>query len=332
MSKILLTFCIPTYNRPERIFKLINQIISFQSDEIEIIIGDDNPFSNKTRDIVNKFEDPRIVYFQNKNNLGMDGNMLKAINRASGEFVFIMMDDDDVEIESIPWILKTIKENNNLTRIYGSFGDKRQKENKIIVTYGDKLLRSGAESLMELLFYQSHGSGVILKKKNLNLKEALKYNGCLYMQAFLEAQAMIKGDTICTSKIMTYMGEIEYKSDQPLIKNKSYWHPIRRLLLWKYRIQIIYEITKRLKNCRKIRKILLNREKPRILNFLNKTYYFKDFITALSIILTMKISKWPGFWIYLIINTLLIRINSKTKINPWIIEIFNRHYLSEFKK
>ena len=35
MSNILLSFCIPTYDRPERISAFIKYMISFQSDEIE---------------------------------------------------------------------------------------------------------------------------------------------------------------------------------------------------------------------------------------------------------------------------------------------------------
>ncbi len=43
MSKVLLSFCLPSYNRPERINNIINQIITSQSNEIEIIVRDNNP-------------------------------------------------------------------------------------------------------------------------------------------------------------------------------------------------------------------------------------------------------------------------------------------------
>ncbi|MHA1491924.1 MAG: glycosyltransferase family 2 protein [Promethearchaeota archaeon] len=330
MSKILLSFCIPTYNRPERISNLIKQFISSQSQEIEIIIGDDNPFSDKTQDVVKRLDDPRIKYFRNKKNLGMDGNMLRTIHKASGEFVFIMMDDDDIEMKSVPWLLEIIKKNKNLTRIYGTFADKRQNKKKIIITYGDKLLKRGTESLIELLFYQSHGSGVILRKRALDFKKLIKYNGCLYIQAALEAQAMIAGDTLCTSKILAHMGKIEYKSDQPLFKGKKYWHPVSRLLLWKFRIQIIYEATKGLKQGKKIRKILLNREIPRILHFIKHLYYIKDFFNAFSIIFTMKVSKSPGFWIYLILNTFFNYINRKGRKKFRILELYNKFYLLDY--
>ena len=37
MAKVLLSFCIPTYTRPHRISKIIDKLIQFRSNEIEII-------------------------------------------------------------------------------------------------------------------------------------------------------------------------------------------------------------------------------------------------------------------------------------------------------
>ena len=93
MPNILLSFCIPTYDRPERMMNLIEQITSFETDEIEIIIGDDNPLSNRTQDVVRRFTDSRINYFRNITNLGMDLNLIKTIYKASGEFIFIIISE-----------------------------------------------------------------------------------------------------------------------------------------------------------------------------------------------------------------------------------------------
>ena len=65
MSKIVLSICIPTYNRGKVLFNNLNHLVSFESDEIEIVISDDNPLSDKTHDVVRKFSDQRIKYFRN---------------------------------------------------------------------------------------------------------------------------------------------------------------------------------------------------------------------------------------------------------------------------
>ena len=363
MSNTLLSFCIPTYNRPERISAIIKHIISFQSDEIEVVISDDNPLSNITQETVKKFEDPRVKYYRNKINLGFDGNMLKTIMRAKGEYVFINMDEDDVELDTIPWILKKIKENKNLTHLCGSIGDKRPRykgdfdkdlrvtkaiprkfedilnqryifrtfysQSDIRIPFKDKFYKCGPESLKELIFHYSHGSGIVLKKNVLNLNQAKKYIGFLFMQQALIAQALIAGDSLSSSKIFAYFGKTQYNSDQPLFKGKPFYFAIGSILNTKYKIQIIHDITKEIKKSRKLKKFLINRQKDDIYIYLlrlltsknTRNFFFissdfefkemflniipllkslKSFIEGLSIALTIKGAKSPFFWFHFI--------------------------------
>ncbi len=365
MSTVLLSFCIPTYNRPERISAIIKSIISFQSDEIEIVISDDNPLSKNTQEVVKEFTDSRVKYYRNQINLGFDANMLKIIMRAKGEYVFINMDEDDVELDSILWILRQIKENKNLTYLCGSIGDKRPfyegdyvedlkvvktksrkfddiiKQRYIFRTYynynrsellfrfKDKFYKCGSESLKELLFYYPHGSGIVLKKNALNLNQAKKYIGFLFIQQALIAQALIAGDTLSSSKIFSYFGEHQYKSDQPSFKEKIYYHPLPGLLQNKYKIQIIYDVVIKEIKSRKLKKFILNKQKNDIYTYLlmlltsknTRNFFFlssdfkfqetffnliplvkslKSFIEGLGIVFTIKGAKSPFFWFYFI--------------------------------
>ena len=222
MSKTILSICVPTYNRPERIIKIINQIIPFQSEELELIISD-NSLNSNTRDAVKKNIDPRIKYFQNKRNFGYDANLLLAINRARGEFVYILMDDDDIEIESLPWIINTIKKIKDVSYICGSLNYKSQNSSKSYYKFEDKILHQGFESLFHLLFRHAHASGIVLKKNKLKLYDAIKYIGCFYIHSVLVAQALISGHTLCTSKIFASTGIVEHASQHPaLFKGRKY--------------------------------------------------------------------------------------------------------------
>lgn len=305
MSKVLLSICIPTYNHPESLSNLINEIIPFQSEEIEIIIGDDNPSSDKTQNIIKKIEDPRIKYFRNKKNHGYDANLLKCIKRANGEFIFIQCDDDDIEIKTIPWILKTIKSNKNLTQLCGTIGNHIPKYDKIYAVFGDRILNRGYESLKELFLYYYHGCGIVLRKNALNIDKAKKYVGFLYMQQVLIAQALIAGDTLCTSKIFAYVGKYNTleRSNQPLYKGKMYGDPIHRLYQEKFRVQLVYEITTGIKS---IRKILLKRREQIIYSrlyylisrSLSNPFRIIIFLEGLALVINMKkISKSLRFWI-----------------------------------
>ncbi len=325
MSELLLSFCIPTYNRPERVNSLIKQFLSIKDNGVEMIIGDDNPQNNKTKKVVQKYSEPRLHYIKNIKNLGMDGNLLKIIQKSAGKFVFLMMDDDDIETNTIPWLLDVIKNENNISKICGTIGDKREGYKDDLIRYDNIILQKGAESLKELLFRHSHCSGIVLKKSAIDIKSALKFCGSLYIQYILDAQAMIKGDTLCTSKKFAQMGRIIYKSDQPTFKSKIYWNPVHRMLLWKYRIRLIYKVTKNFKH---IRKILLKREIPRILLLYQKIFPSKGLIEAISNNFGMRLSRSIIYWTYIFLNVIinLLKINTNSK-SYRIVKKFNNLYL-----
>lgn len=332
MPEIMLSFCIPTFDRPKRIDRVIKQILSFKSDEIEIVIGDDNPINSRTIEVMKKYKDTRINYFQNKINLGMDGNMLMVIKKARGKYIFLLMDEDDVEMESIPKIFDIIKSNEDISHICGRIGDKRPGFNKIYFKfkYEDKLFNSRIEALNNFLFYYPHGSGIILRKNSLNLKKAKDYVGFLYMQQALIAQSLLAGNTYSTSKILAYVGADDYQSGQPSFKGSKYYDPLSRLLQSKFKIQIIFDITEYYKHKKLIRRILLLRQKLAIIHYLfllPKTFKVK--LRALYIILQIKISKSPIFWIFIFVNLFFNYIKKESKFK-WILEIVNKIYLKRY--
>ena len=321
ISNIVLSFIVPTYNRPERIKSIIQKIVPFQSEEIEIVIGDDNPSFEKTYEVVKKFTDPRIKYFRNRKNLGPELNTIKIIHRAKGKFFFLLADEDDIEIETLPWILKMLKENNNITQVCGIieylktyqnrdyFGIGDLNTTEYIKTYqnrvyfefgGDRIVKQGAESLREFLFYYYHGSGLIFKKEAIDLFKALEIIRQVCLLHFLIGQVCLAGDTLCTSKTFAYTGRLVggEKSHRPLVNRRKYWHPINRLIAEKTRIKIIYDVTESI-NDKNLRKYFLVKEKQRIFELLNFTLLepIKSFLEGIrNTISNIRLSRSPRFW------------------------------------
>jgi glycosyltransferase involved in cell wall biosynthesis len=95
-SRPLLSVCIPTFNRSALLSRSLQSVHDeCPSDRIEIIVLD-NASSDKTLEVVEQAQqaDPRIRYVRNDANLGLDGNIIKAIATASGNYVFLFSDDD----------------------------------------------------------------------------------------------------------------------------------------------------------------------------------------------------------------------------------------------
>lgn len=98
LKTMLVSICVPTYNRPNLIGKLLNSILQQTYQNFEIIITD-NSDNDLTKNLIMKlYRDKRIRYYKNEKNLGMDGNSLKALSLVNGEF-FTFTPDDDIWID-----------------------------------------------------------------------------------------------------------------------------------------------------------------------------------------------------------------------------------------
>ena len=88
------SICIPAYEEPELLRKLLNSIIIQSYEDYEVIITDDST-SNCVRNVVKRFEkDRRIKYYKNSERKGSPENWNEAIKHASGEYIKIMHHDD----------------------------------------------------------------------------------------------------------------------------------------------------------------------------------------------------------------------------------------------
>lgn len=89
----LITICIPAYQRPEYLRRLLESIRIQDFRDFEIIITDDSP-DDSVYQLSLAFSDLPIQYFQNKPALGTPANWNKGISLAKGKWIKLMHDDD----------------------------------------------------------------------------------------------------------------------------------------------------------------------------------------------------------------------------------------------
>lgn len=85
------TVCIPAYARKPELRDAIESVLGQTVPVSEILIGDD---SGDLQGVVGEFDDPRVKYIKNCPRRGMAGNWNSLLDRARGEFVALLMDDD----------------------------------------------------------------------------------------------------------------------------------------------------------------------------------------------------------------------------------------------
>jgi len=90
----MISVCIATYNGEKYIAEQLKSILQQLDTKDEIIISDDHS-KDKTLQVIRDLEDVRIKIFMNEKEKGYSKNFENAINKASGDIIFIS-DQDDV--------------------------------------------------------------------------------------------------------------------------------------------------------------------------------------------------------------------------------------------
>jgi len=106
---MLLSICIPTYNRPEILLNCLNSLAKQKNKNFEVCISD-NCSRKNIKNLIKPFRKKlKIVYSRNKKNLGFALNVLKVSSMARGQFIWFLGDDDLVVNGSLKYLINKIK-------------------------------------------------------------------------------------------------------------------------------------------------------------------------------------------------------------------------------
>lgn len=118
MDSELVSIGIPTYNRPEELDQCLKLIRSQTHKCIEIIVSDNaSERSPQIEEIVKKHadKDSRIVFYQQRENIGSIGNFKFVLNKATAKYFMWAADDDELELNYIEKLLPYL----TMNRKYG---------------------------------------------------------------------------------------------------------------------------------------------------------------------------------------------------------------------
>ena len=107
--EITLSIGIPTYNRGERVCKVINNILKYPYSDIEIVVCD-NCSDDSTWELINNISDVRLRVYKNDRNYGFTYNSMRTLFLTSGKYVMLLNDRDNIILEKLYEFIQTIKE------------------------------------------------------------------------------------------------------------------------------------------------------------------------------------------------------------------------------
>ncbi len=107
MSK--LSICIPTRNREAYLNECLNSLLSQDMDDLEVVIVDGASTDN-TKSLVEKYAKlfSNLVYFRRDECVGVDRDILRAVQLSHGEYCWLMSDDDLLEHGALKYVLNYI--------------------------------------------------------------------------------------------------------------------------------------------------------------------------------------------------------------------------------
>ena len=115
-NKIIMSFCIPTFNRAEQLLELVNSFLSIDREDFDIVITD-NCSTDDTQKRLSKIDDVRLKILINKEPLPALNNMIQAIFNGDGKYIFYCNDREIIYPEKIRALIKFL-ENKEFTFIY----------------------------------------------------------------------------------------------------------------------------------------------------------------------------------------------------------------------
>lgn len=117
-KKYLISICIPSYNRPETLMRLLKSVDTKYRDKVQIVICEDKaPKRLEVRAAVESFKTETqydVKYCENEQNLGHGKNFRECIKQADGEYVTYMGDDDVFEPGRLDGFIEWLDKNHQL--------------------------------------------------------------------------------------------------------------------------------------------------------------------------------------------------------------------------
>lgn len=207
---IKISVCIPAYNRSQYLQPLLESIFNQDYKNYEIVICEDySPERNEIISIVNSFrreQRNRIFFHLNEVNLGYDANIRELAKKATGDYCFYLGNDDllvDGALKAVAEIVEKHPDVKYILRSYGWFtGDPSTPTEVIRYFSGDRIF-SGYRAAQVGIRRAGVISGFVVEKESAITCATDKYDGTLYYQLHLAANAVKTGKLYYSDQMLT---------------------------------------------------------------------------------------------------------------------------------
>lgn len=112
-----LSVCLPVYNAGAHLHPAIGSVLDQDYENFELIVVDDCS-TEPTEDALAKFDDRRLRFVRNEQNLGLPANWNRCIELAGGEFIAIFHQDDLMLPGNLRRKVEMLRDNPSMGYVY----------------------------------------------------------------------------------------------------------------------------------------------------------------------------------------------------------------------
>lgn len=245
---MLLSICIPSYNRGHRAYPMVKKMLEEVKDyDVDIVLS--NNGSNKNiegYEKLKKIKNEKFHYYEFDKNMRFWRNYNQVVQKAEGEWCLILSDEDSIDIHNLEYYLNLIRNNKKISVVKAAgddypFDDEGEYE-------------AGLEAIQQFFLAGNYISGTMYRRSIVNdgmvEKLAEKYGQnnkayYYYPHLFLELLALIEGDFYRCDKYLIIKGESiidQETSSSQLFTEAAYQTFESRLLQFEGFTQFIAEL------------------------------------------------------------------------------------------
>lgn len=210
-DNLLLSLCIPTYNRlpllTEALSAVIDQIDDKIAPVVEILISN-NASTDGTESYVNEiiatYSHLQIKYFCNEENLGSDTNIYRLTKQAKGEWIYMLSDDDILLSGGLSKLLELIKKYPDFDafclNMFGFESDPYLPAKSIFDIHEDRIIKTKDGSLRFFWVWITFISAMAFRRSVLEANDHQDKIGTSLRHCYIYLDALAPGKGLYVSK------------------------------------------------------------------------------------------------------------------------------------
>lgn len=196
MLQKLISICIPTYNRPIQLKRMLESIDTTKIEDINIVISENcSPRQKETRLVVEEYQKTHpyeVHYFENERNLGYDKNIRAIVARATGRFCVFFSDDDMAMPGALDGYIEFVRlhqDKGYILRSYRGYTDSHEAHWQDFRYYStDRVFPAGRDTAIELFNKSVFLSGFTIRQEYAKEYVIDALDGSLLYQMYLLLQ------------------------------------------------------------------------------------------------------------------------------------------------